>query len=99
MTLRVNLSVSQEKAQRGTKNSVVKNLNVSADDMNRLNSTQLNSTPSLDPTYRFVGNLFQAFVMYARLGLRGSRRFGLVLTGKYLTTDAWPETDRAVIPR
>ena len=35
------------------------------------------------PTCTFVGNyyLFQAFVMYARVGLRGSRRFGLVLTG------------------
>ena len=36
---------------------------------------------TLVPTYTFVGNLFQAFVMYARVGLRGSRRFGLVLTG------------------
>ena len=35
-------------------------------------------------TYTFVGNLFQAFVMYARVGLRGSRRFGLVLTGTSL---------------
>ena len=34
---------------------------------------------TLVPTYTFVGNLFQAFVMYARVGLRGSRRFGLVL--------------------
>ena len=39
------------------------------------------------PTYAFVGNLFQAFVMYARVGLRGSRRFGLVWFGsdRYLT--------------
>ena len=36
---------------------------------------------TLVPTNIFVGNLFQAFVMYARLGLPGSRRFGLVLTG------------------
>ena len=36
---------------------------------------------TLVPTYTFVGNLFQAFVMYAQVGLRGSRRFGLVLTG------------------
>ena len=39
---------------------------------------------TLVPTYTFVGNLFQAFVMYARVGLRGSRRFGLVLTGTSL---------------
>ena len=39
---------------------------------------------TLVPTYTFVGNLFQAFVMYARVGLRGSRRFGLVLTGTLL---------------
>ena len=36
---------------------------------------------TLVPTYTFGGNLFQAFVMYARVGLRGSRRFGLVLAG------------------
>ena len=40
-----------------------------------------NCIMTLVPTYTFVGNLFQAFVMYARVGLRGSRRFGLVLTG------------------
>ena len=40
---------------------------------------------TLVPTYTFVGNLFQAFVMYARVGLRGSRRFGLVLTGRHLS--------------
>ena len=39
---------------------------------------------TLVPTYIFVGNLFQAFVMYARVGLHGSRRFGLVLTGTSL---------------
>ena len=39
---------------------------------------------TLVPTYTFVCNLFQAFVMYARVGLRGSRRFGLVLTGTSL---------------
>ena len=39
---------------------------------------------TLVPTYTFVGNLFQAFVMYARVGLRGSKRFGLVLTGTSL---------------
>ena len=39
---------------------------------------------TLVPTYTFVGNLFQAFVMYARVGLRGSRRFGLVLTSTSL---------------
>ena len=40
---------------------------------------------TLVPTYTFVGNLFQAFVMYAQIGLRGSRRFGLVLTGTSLS--------------
>ena len=39
---------------------------------------------TLVPTYTFVGNLFQAFVMYARVGLRGSRRFGLVWSDRYL---------------
>ena len=39
---------------------------------------------TLVPTYTFVGNLFQAFVMYARVGLCGSRRFGLVLIGTSL---------------
>ena len=34
---------------------------------------------TLVPTYTFVGNLFQAFVMYAGVDLRGSRRLGLVL--------------------
>ena len=48
---------------------------------------------TLVPTYTFVGNLFQAFVMYARVGLRGSRRFGLVLTGT--SHNAWPETGAA----
>ena len=47
---------------------------------------------TLIPTYTFAGNLFHAFVMYATVGLRGSRRFGLVLAGTWLC----PETDRAV---
>ena len=39
---------------------------------------------TLVPTYRSIGNLFQAFVMYAGVGLRGSRRFGLVIAGTLL---------------
>ena len=34
---------------------------------------------TLVPTYTFVGNLFQAFVIYAGVDLHGSRRLGLVL--------------------
>ena len=34
---------------------------------------------TLVPIYTFVGNLFQAFVMYAGVDLRGSRPLGLVL--------------------
>ena len=37
------------------------------------------------PTYTFVGNLLQAFVMYAGVGLGGSRRFGFVPPG----TSSW----------
>ena len=40
---------------------------------------------TLLPTYRFVGNLFQASVMYVGVGLRGSRLFGLVLAGTVKT--------------
>ena len=51
---------------------------------------------TLVPTYRFVGNLFQASVMYARADLRSSRRFGLVLAGTLLF---WPEEDQRVAPQ
>ena len=46
---------------------------------------------TLVPTYTFVCNLFQAFVMYARVGLLSSRRFGLVLTG---TSQRWARNRR-----